>query len=163
MYKSKSCPCIEYASTDYYNEDENKTIDTLQNKFIEAADSCKRSTPMHALQMIAQIAPISCRIIQLILTHWFRVKCASEHHPLHSIMQQFDENPKPKNPQTTFEVVHAIFQTNETNIFLRLNASPPRGPTTELLMYEMLKFAFNYNIYPKLIKPKDIDPDEINI
>ena len=82
IYKSKSRPCIEYASIYYFHKDKKHKIQTIQNKFIRAAYPCKKSTPISTLEMIANIKPISLRVKQLILRHWFRAHYLSSFHPL---------------------------------------------------------------------------------
>ena len=52
IYKSKSRPCIEYASIFYFHKDKKNIISTLQNKFIRTAYPCRKSTPIHTLEMM---------------------------------------------------------------------------------------------------------------
>ena len=135
IYKSKSRPSIEYASPFYFHKDTNNTIQSLQNRFIRLAYPCKKSTPMHTLQMIAQIQPIQSRVHKLILRHWYRARYSSSFHPLAKTLKLFLKSKHLYKNQRPFDIAHKILSQNKTKISISHNIQPSQGPISALHIY----------------------------
>ena len=162
IYKSKSRPCIEFASIFYFHKDTKKVIQSLQNKFIRAAYPCRKSTPIHTLEMIANIAPISIRVQQLILRNWFRAKYSSQFHPLHKTFLKHKPKKNSHKNQHPFDIAYKILNNNKTNITIHHKIQPINGPITSLPKYDIFEIPSNYTINTKPHKKQDIQPSEIN-
>ena len=152
IYKSKSRPCIEYASIYYFHKDNNNTLQILQNKFIRAAHPCRKSTPIHTLQMITNIKPLQVRIHNLTLRHWFRAKYSSDFHPLNKTIKQYCKKIKPHSPkmQLSFDIANKILNLNTTNITVSNQIQPPQSPISALPIYNIHIIPLNYRIKSNL-------------
>ena len=160
IYKAKSRPCIEYASIFFFHKDTTNIIQTFQNKFIRAAYPCRKSTPLHNLHMIANLAPIATRINYLILRHWYRAKFSSVFHPLHKIIQQF--TPSPNKHKSTFDLAYKILKHNQTNITLNHDIQPEPGHISALPKYDIFETPSNYTVSTAPIPPNQINPSDLN-
>ena len=130
IYKSRSRPCIEYASIFYYNNDSSHSLQTIQNKFIRTAYPCRKSTPIHTLQMIANIQPLQSRVNSLILRHWFRAKYSSSFHPLSKTLSQYLSIQKKKHNHP-FSLAQTIL-LQPTKISVSNNVQPFKNPISAL-------------------------------
>ena len=58
----------------YCHNDKDEILQKIQNKFTRLAYQCRLSTPMHTLEMIAKIEPLTMRYDKLIFGHCARAK-----------------------------------------------------------------------------------------
>ena len=164
IYKSKSRPCIEYASIFYLHKDKNNTLQTLQNKFIRNAYPCRQSTPVHTLNRIANIQPISIRTLKLTLRHFYRAKYSSSHHPIYKLLQKYIKDPlQTKQKQLPFDIAIKIIKNNKSKITINDHIDPINGPITALPKYDIAQIPTNYTINKEPIDINNINQTDCNI
>ncbi|XP_043219624.1 uncharacterized protein LOC122380493 isoform X1 [Amphibalanus amphitrite] len=86
MYKAMIRPILEYASyiIDGPHTRRVESLETLQNACLRVATGALRTSPVRALQVDADIPPLSLRRKELLLRYFLKV-LSDEHHPCHSI------------------------------------------------------------------------------
>ena len=111
--------------------------------------------------MIANIKPLSLRVKQLILRHWYRGRYSPDYHPLHKMITQYNTE-IPDNTNHPLILASKILRDNKHNITINHKIQPIQGPITALPIYKIHKIPSNYHINIKPIKITDISPIELN-